>query len=1145
MSRFAQQGLLEDIDEVIQLHREILALCVPSHADHVRSLNDLATVFHIRFERQAEPQDLDEAIMFRRQALTFCPAPHPDYYNCLTGLAMALTSRFEQWGGPENESFELHTETQALLRLQDPPDPHSSLSNVATAVKVGMERRGNLQDIEEAIKLLKEVLGFHAAPHPDRGSSLNNLAHAIQARFQQQGKSLDLEEVVGLRREALALDEHPDCTSLGNLANVLYARFEKAGDVKDIEEAIELNRKALALCMLPHPDRGSFLNNLGCALHARFEQAGGDLRGLEEAIALHREALALRALPHSAHVNSLKNLAHVLQTRFGHQGDPKDIDETIELHRTALSIPTLAHSERASSVLCLSAALHARFKHWGDSKNLDESLELLVGSLPLLAVPHPKHGTSLLNLAYVLQTRSDHQGDLKDLGKAIEVYREGLALHPSSHPNHAGILNNLANALSARFEKQGDPRDLDETIRLHRDALALYPAPHPYRSMSLKNLASVVNARFHQLGNIKDLFEVIKLFEEVLAIHTSPHPQRGAALMCRGASFALLYLHTKNSYALNKAFSLFQEAATYISSPPLTRFQCAYFWATIASPLGHSSSLTAYSTVIELLPQLAALHWDLPSRQQRLSTKYVTEVAAGACTCALSLGRYDMAIEFLEASRSVFWSQALHLRQSLDDLRTVRSDLWIQIAELSSELERASFRDTSRDSSINTANHQKSFFIQAEGARSFRLNQEWEETIKSIRLVSGFEDFLQPKKLVQLQQAVQTRQIVVLHCGEISSNALVIKLGGVVECIPLPKLPHFAVQDLVDMLNTACTSTSIDIEDLFNTHQSDMTLVNRSLFTRLTGIREDSATGSVSANSVFAGILEILWDSLVLPILDVLHLERSSSPPRLWWCPTGPFAFLPIHAAGIYQKGSTNCVADYIISSYTPTITALLNPPSQPAPTFKMTAVIQPDAPNCLPLPGAERELEKIAERVPKQWLTVLGDTSPATVSTALHHLHNSSIVHFACHGIQNLQQPLNSGLALADGYLKVSQIMQGPEGEHPSDIKKHMSLAFLSACETAKGDKTTPDEAMHLAATLLFAGFRGVVATMWAMDDRDGPKIADTFYQHLFENCDPTANPPICPDLTEGAKALHLAVAKLREEPDIPFKRWVPFVYY
>jgi CHAT domain-containing protein len=110
--------------------------------------------------------------------------------------------------------------------------------------------------------------------------------------------------------------------------------------------------------------------------------------------------------------------------------------------------------------------------------------------------------------------------------------------------------------------------------------------------------------------------------------------------------------------------------------------------------------------------------------------------------------------------------------------------------------------------------------------------------------------------------------------------------------------------------------------------------------------------------------------------------------------------------------------------------------------------------------------------RVPTQWLTALVDT---TVETALIHLRESSIVHFACHGIQDLKQPLDSGLVLTDGRLKVLDIMRGPERD-----KKCMSLAFLSASETAKGDDTVPDEAMHLAATLLFAGFRGVVATMW-----------------------------------------------------------------
>jgi CHAT domain-containing protein len=93
--------------------------------------------------------------------------------------------------------------------------------------------------------------------------------------------------------------------------------------------------------------------------------------------------------------------------------------------------------------------------------------------------------------------------------------------------------------------------------------------------------------------------------------------------------------------------------------------------------------------------------------------------------------------------------------------------------------------------------------------------------------------------------------------------------------------------------------------------------------------------------------------------------------------------------------------------------------------------------------------------------------------------LPGSSIIHFACHGVQDSDNPLNSGLMLSDGRLEISRIMHKPDHES-GESNTFMSLAFLSACETAKGDRQTPDEAMHLAATLLFAGFRAVVATMW-----------------------------------------------------------------
>jgi CHAT domain-containing protein len=134
-----------------------------------------------------------------------------------------------------------------------------------------------------------------------------------------------------------------------------------------------------------------------------------------------------------------------------------------------------------------------------------------------------------------------------------------------------------------------------------------------------------------------------------------------------------------------------------------------------------------------------------------------------------------------------------------------------------------------------------------------------------------------------------------------------------------------------------------------------------------------------------------------------------------------------------------------------------------------MLAVIQPDTPGQSPLPYTLDELRKIEAHVPNKDLIKLVHGS---VEQVISHLPTISVAHFACHGEQNPQNPLECTLLLQDGQLKVSQIMQQP--------MPNASLAFLSACETAMGDENLPDEVIHLGATLLFAGFRGVVATMW-----------------------------------------------------------------
>jgi CHAT domain-containing protein len=96
--------------------------------------------------------------------------------------------------------------------------------------------------------------------------------------------------------------------------------------------------------------------------------------------------------------------------------------------------------------------------------------------------------------------------------------------------------------------------------------------------------------------------------------------------------------------------------------------------------------------------------------------------------------------------------------------------------------------------------------------------------------------------------------------------------------------------------------------------------------------------------------------------------------------------------------------------------------------------------------------------------------TSVAQLRAALER-SLAHILHLACHGLQD-SEPLKSALQLQDGKVAIKDIMQ-------LDLP-HAVLAYLSACQTAKGDRNAPDQVVHLAASMLFCGFRSVIGTMW-----------------------------------------------------------------
>jgi hypothetical protein len=247
------------------------------------------------------------------------------------------------------------------------------------------------------------------------------------------------------------------------------------------------------------------------------------------------------------------------------------------------------------------------------------------------------------------------------------------------------------------------------------------------------------------------------------------------------------------------------------------------------------------------------------------------------------------------------------------------------------------------------------------------------------------------------------------------------------------------------------------------------------------------------------------------------------------------------------------CCSDFVVSSYTPTISALLRAQKSAAPIasadVNMLLVGEDCATNLSmnKLGSVGTELRCVeAITIAKQFgHTVEAIPREATVERVTDRVKSANFVHLACHGIQDPTNALESGFFLRDGMLTISKLME---------LKLDQPwFAFLSACETAKGDAEQPDQVMHLAAAMLFAGFKSVVATMWsvelpkcrvvvklthmrrAMGDEDGPALAEWFYEVLMSNK--------IIDADAVAYALDGAVQKLREKEPSP-NRWAQFIH-
>lgn len=98
-------------------------------------------------------------------------------------------------------------------------------------------------------------------------------------------------------------------------------------------------------------------------------------------------------------------------------------------------------------------------------------------------------------------------------------------------------------------------------------------------------------------------------------------------------------------------------------------------------------------------------------------------------------------------------------------------------------------------------------------------------------------------------------------------------------------------------------------------------------------------------------------------------------------------------------------------------------------------------------------------------------------------------VLHLAAHGNFRPDNPLFSGLALADGWLTTLDIFS---------LRLNASLVTLSACQTGRSAVGGGDELLGLMRALLYAGAASLVLTLWTVEDRSTAALMERFYRGL-----------------------------------------------
>ncbi|KAG8983612.1 hypothetical protein FRB93_007125 [Tulasnella sp. JGI-2019a] len=288
--------------------------------------------------------------------------------------------------------------------------------------------------------------------------------------------------------------------------------------------------------------------------------------------------------------------------------------------------------------------------------------------------------------------------------------------------------------------------DLEESICHHQEALTLHLIGHPGCAKTLNNLGHALTQRFMLTGHMADLQESVQHYMSLTYDTLSRLSDH-----LTGASNWIIAAHKNSLESLEDAYSAYMDL--------LDR----------SLPLSTSSIPDFHSHMV-------------PIRRRGFN---VTE---DATSYAIKKHRLSEAVKIAERGRALLFTQLGNYRTPLDDLEVVNNGLADRFRALSTALDHSA---TSLPGTMT---------IGDEIARRQKMAADWDRTVKEIRQLDGFRDFLGVPPFANLQEAAAGGPVILINISRDGSYGLIITATQEPLSVPLHKATPDTVEELATTL---------------------------------------------------------------------------------------------------------------------------------------------------------------------------------------------------------------------------------------------------------------------------------------------------------------------------------------------------------